>query len=168
MFTITDTLISWLKDAHAMEQAAICILDMQSKRLGHYPRMEAKVVEHLEVTRRQAELVKSCLRRYDADMSVWRDFMGRYTGAMNALATSAALGDEAVKAYVADYAFENMEIATYRILVATANFVGDYETQKVCEEILSQEQEMASWLGQELIVMTQAFLSERFPFIGMT
>jgi ferritin-like metal-binding protein YciE len=92
--------------------------------------MEAKVVEHLKVTRRQAELVKSCLQRYDADASAWRDFMSRYTGAMNALATSAALGDEAAKAYVADYAFANMEIATYRILIATANFIGDYEKRR--------------------------------------
>jgi hypothetical protein len=33
--------------------------------------------------------------------------MSRYTGAMNALATSAALVGEAVNAYVADYAFAN-------------------------------------------------------------
>jgi hypothetical protein len=36
-----------------------------------------------------------------------KGFMSRYTGAMNALATSAALVGEAVNAYVADYAFAN-------------------------------------------------------------
>lgn len=73
MATTTDTLIAWLKDAHAMEQSAINILEKQSKRLEHYPRMEAKVKEHLEVTRHQAELVKSCLKRYDADTSTMKD-----------------------------------------------------------------------------------------------
>lgn len=159
MFTVTNILIPWLRDAHAIEQAAISILEMQSKRLERYPRMEAKVIEHLEVTRRQAELVKSCLQRHNADTSPLQDSMGRFVGAMNALTTSAVIGDEAVKANIADYAFENMEIATYRLLIATANFVGDHETQTICEEILSQEQEMANWLGQEMIVMTRAFLN---------
>jgi len=43
--------------------SAISILEKQSTRLQHYPRMEAKVKEHLEVTRWQAEQVESCLKR---------------------------------------------------------------------------------------------------------
>lgn len=83
--------------------------------------------------------------------------MARFTGTMNALGSSAA-GDEAVKAHLADYAFEHMEIASYRILIATTKHVGDVQTQRVCEEILSQEEEMANWLGQELEGTTQAYL----------
>jgi ferritin-like metal-binding protein YciE len=158
MFAVTDILISWLKDAHAMEQAAISILEMQSKRLRHYPRVEAKVIEHLEVTREQAKQVKSCLQRHNADTSAMKDLMGRFTGGMNALVTNAAMGDEAVKAGIADYAFENMEIVTYRTLIATANLAGDDETRKICEEILGQEQEMADWLGREMAAITHTFL----------
>jgi ferritin-like metal-binding protein YciE len=158
MFTATNILISWLRDAHAIEQTAITILEMQSKRLEHYPRIEAKWAEHLEVTRRQAERVRACLQRHDADASALMDLTGRFTGAMNALVTGAALGDEAVKAAVAEYAFENMEIATYRTLIATADFVGDHETRRICEEILDEEQEMATWLGREMVAMTQIFL----------
>jgi ferritin-like metal-binding protein YciE len=162
MFTSIDVLTSWLRNAHAMEQAAISILEMQSKHLNHYPRIKAKVVEHLEVTRRQAEMVKSCLQRRGAATSVMKDLTGRFTGGMNALATDVSWGDEAVKAGIADYAFENMEIATYQTLITTANFVGDHETQKICEEILSEEQEMADWLGREMVALTQAFLGGRF------
>jgi ferritin-like metal-binding protein YciE len=158
MATNTDTLITWLKDAHAMEQSAINILEKQSTRLEHYPRMKQKVDEHLEVTRRQAELVKSCLRHYSADTSSVKDLMGRFTGMMNALGSGVA-SDEAVKAHIADYAFEHMEIACYRTLIATAKHVGDLQTQRVCEEILSQEEEMANWLGQELEGMTQTYLT---------
>src|SRR5215212_737178 len=122
MATATENLISWLKDAHAMEQSAISILGKQSTRLQHYPRMEAKVKEHLEVTRRQAEQVESCLKRHDTDTSATKDLMGRFTGTMNALGSSTA-GDEAVKAHMADYAFEHMEIASYRILITAAKRV---------------------------------------------
>jgi ferritin-like metal-binding protein YciE len=153
----TDTLVAWLKDAHAMEQSAISILEKQSTRLQHYPRMEAKVKEHLEVTRRQAELLEGRLQYYAADTSSVKDLMGRFTGTMNALGSSTA-GDEVVKAHMADYAFEHTEIASYRILIAAAKRLNDLQTQRVCEEILSQEEEMANWLGQELEGMTQAYL----------
>jgi Domain of unknown function (DUF892) len=102
--------------------------------------------------------VKSCLQRHNADTSAMKDLMGRFTGGMNALVTNAAMGDEAVKAGIADYAFENMEIVTYRTLIATANLAGDDETRKICEAILGQEQEMADWLGREMAAITHTFL----------
>jgi ferritin-like metal-binding protein YciE len=153
----TDIVITWLKDAHAMEQSAINILDKQSKRLEYYPRMEAKVKEHLEVTRLQAELLEGRLQYYGADTSSVKDLMGRFTGMMNALGSSVA-SDEAVKASIADYAFEHMEIACYRTLIAATKHLNDLQTQRVCEEILSQEEEMAHWLGQELEGVTQSYL----------
>lgn len=162
MFTSIDVFTTWLRNAHAMEQAAIGILETQTKHLEHYPRIEAKIVEHLEVTHRQAERVKSCLQRHAASTSVLTDLTGRFTGGINALVTDMSWGDEAVKASIANYAFENMEIATYQTLITTANFVGDHETQKICEEILSEEQEMADWLAREMVAMTQAFLGSRF------
>ena len=158
MATATENLINWLKDAHAMEESAISIAEKQSKRLENYPRMKAKVDEHLEVTRRQADSVTSCLERYNAGTSTTKDVMGRFTGVMNTLGSSVA-GDEVMKAHMADYAFEHLEIASYRILIAAAKRVGDLQTQRVCEEILSQEEEMANWLGQELEEMTQTYLT---------
>jgi ferritin-like metal-binding protein YciE len=159
MATHTDTLVAWLKDAHAMEQSAINILETQSRRLEHYPRMKAKVIEHLEVTRRQADMVHSCLRRHNADTSSIKDLMGRFTGMMSSLGSSLA-SDEVVKAHMADYAFEHLEIASYRMLITAAKHVGDVQTQQICEEILSQEKEMASWLEQELDGMTKDYLNK--------
>lgn len=159
MVVIENSLITWLADAHAMEQAAIGILEMQSKRLAHYPRIEAKVIEHLEVTRQQAKRVESCLRRYNAQSSDVKDFMGRYAGVMNAVMLSAAVGDEAIKASIANYAFENMEIGTYQVLIATASYAGDDETRTICEEILGQEKEMANWLAKEMANTTRMWLN---------
>lgn len=56
------------------------------------------------------------------------------------------VGDEVLKGALASYTFEHMEIASYRILSATAEEAGDIETQRVCEGILREEEAMAEWL----------------------
>ena len=66
--------------------------------------------------------------------------------------------DEIVKGAMASYVFENMEIASYVTLIAAAREVGDAETQRVCEQILAQEEAMAQWVLDNLPEVTQAFL----------
>jgi ferritin-like metal-binding protein YciE len=52
-----------------------------------------------------------------------------------------------------------MEIASYRILIATAEECGDAETRRVCEENLAEEEAMAKWLEDNLSDVTRAYLS---------
>lgn len=47
--------------------------------------------------------------------------------------------DEVVKGATAGYAFENVEIATYTVLIAAAEAFGDDETATACQAILKQE-----------------------------
>jgi ferritin-like metal-binding protein YciE len=56
------------------------------------------------------------------------------------------------------YVFENVEIATYTVLIAAAKAAGDKQTQAACEQILPQEEAMANWLLQHLPELTEAFL----------
>ena len=44
-----------------------------------------------------------------------------------------------MKGSLAGYTFEQMEIASYRILIAAADYVGDDETKAVCQRILDDE-----------------------------
>ena len=46
--TQKDTLITWLRDAHAMENHTIELLERQAGRLGEYPDFQRRVREHLE------------------------------------------------------------------------------------------------------------------------
>jgi ferritin-like metal-binding protein YciE len=69
------------------------------------------------------------------------------------------VGDEVLKGSIASYAFEAMEIVSYRILVSTARQVGDNETARVCEEILRDEEAMADWLQNNIPTLTQQYLS---------
>lgn len=53
-------------------------------------------------------------------------------------------GDEVVKGAMAGYVFENMEIASYTVLIAAAQAAGDEQTENVCRQIIAQEHAMAA------------------------
>ena len=153
----TDNLLDWLRDAHAMEQQAEQMLKGQASRLENYPKLKARIEEHITETIGQRELLEGCIERLGGSPSVLKDLAGK------AMAFGQAMGgmvfpDEVVKGAMAGYVFENMEIATYKVLIAAAEAVGDVETRAVCERILPQEQAMADWLLEHLPEVTQAFL----------
>lgn len=66
--------------------------------------------------------------------------------------------DEAVKGAMAGYVFEQMEIASYTVLIAAADQAGDVDTRAICQHILAQERAMASWLLDRLPAITARFL----------
>jgi hypothetical protein len=68
------------------------------------------------------------------------------------------MSDEVVKGAIAGYVFENVEIATYTILIAAAEQAGDTETQRACEQIIQEERAMAEWLLVHLPSVTKQFL----------
>lgn len=152
-----ETLLEWLRDAHAMEHQAIEILENQANRIENYPELQRKVQKHLEQSRQQAEQVKGCIERLGGDTSSIKKGMGKFMGNVAALTNSAA-GDEVVKNGIADYAFEHFEIASYRALIGAADALGEDEIQRVCEDILQQEEAMAQWLEEHLPQVTQDHL----------
>ena len=52
-----------------------------------------------------------------------------------------------------------MEIASYRILVATARRLGDEDAVRTLSGILQQEQAMADWLAAHMDQLTNDFLT---------
>src|SRR3546814_12860689 len=75
-----------------------------------------------------------------------KDLAGRLTAFGQAM-SGLFVSDEVVKGSMASYTFEHMEISAYRSLIAAAEAVGDQQTKQVCQEILAEEEAMASWLG---------------------
>ncbi len=74
------------------------------------------------------------------------------------------VGDEVVKGLLATYTFEHMEIASYKILIAASEKLGDVETKRVLEEIVREEEEMAKWLEARLSPITLQYLGrEEMP-----
>jgi ferritin-like metal-binding protein YciE len=152
-----DHLLSWLRDAHAMEQQAETMLSATIGRLQHYPDLRRKLEQHLEETKRQQQLVNDCISRLGGDNSAVKDAMGKMV-AMGQGLSGLFVDDEVIKASLASYTFEQMEIASYRILVAGAEAVGDVTTAAVCTRILKEEEAMAAWLEQQMPNLVRAFL----------
>jgi ferritin-like metal-binding protein YciE len=154
-----NMLLKWLRDAHAMESSAEQILEKQVKRTKDHPELHNRISQHLDETRSQKKRVMQCIERLDGDTSTLKEMVGKFSGAMQAFGAAGA-DDELVKACISDYAFESMEIASYRSLIATAEAYNEPEIRKVCEEILAEEIEMANWLENNITEVTRMHLSK--------
>ncbi|OLU27331.1 hypothetical protein BVH03_14000 [Pseudomonas sp. PA15(2017)] len=158
MATKAENLLSWLRDAHAMEQQAEQMLKAQAERLEHYPKLKTRIEQHIEETQGQRESLEGCLERLGEKPSMLKDIAGKLT-AFGQAAGGSVMSDEVIKGAMSGYVFENLEIASYTVLIAAAKAAGDRETQRVCEIILPQEEAMAEWIRDHLPELTDAFLT---------
>jgi ferritin-like metal-binding protein YciE len=154
-----DMLIAWLNDAHGMENALIQILEHQIKDAKDYPQVQAKLEQHLEQTRRHADLVKGCVEALGGKTSAVKTGLASLFGQVQAVSTGAAQ-DELVKNALADYAAENFEVASYTALIQAATALGDQHTAQVCQQILQEDEAMARWLQQNLPTLVQQTLQQ--------
>ncbi|MBX9462629.1 MAG: DUF892 family protein [Aquamicrobium sp.] len=158
MTTIDDTINQWLRDAHAMEEQAEQMLESQSSRIENYPELAARIKRHLEETQSQLERLERCLERRGAATSAMKDLTAKASAMMQGLSSMMA-GDEVMKGALASYAFEQFEIASYRILITAAETAGDIETARLCEEICREEEAMAADLADMIPELTRSYLT---------
>lgn len=152
-----ERLLQWLRDAHAMEEQAETMLSRTAQRIENYPLLKSKLEEHLGQTQRQAARVEECIQRLNGEASSLKDTGGSVMGFAQAV-SGAVAGDEVMKAALASYTFEHMEIASYKMLAEAVEEAGEPEIRQVCEEILGEEEAMAEWLKHNLPSTTQQFL----------
>jgi ferritin-like metal-binding protein YciE len=157
MATAEERLMEWLRDAHAAEEQAETMLSGMASRIENYPQLKARLEQHLQETTRQAELVRGCIERRGGSTSMIKD-AGAKMIAMGQAMSGMFVGDEVMKGTIASAAFEAMEISSYRILIATAEQVGDQETKRVCEQILREEEAMLDWLNKNAPSLTKQYL----------
>src|SRR5688572_26415682 len=157
MASAEERFMEWLRDAHAAEEQAKTMLSGMARRIENYPQLKARIEQHIRETERHAELVRGCIERRGSSTSTVKD-TGAKMIAMGQAMSGLFVGDEVMKGSIASAAFEAMEIASYRILIATAEQVGDLEAKRVCEEILRDEEAMAEWLKQNVASLTQQYL----------
>lgn len=152
-----DHLLDWLRDAHAMEEQAETMLKGMEGRLEHYPELRARITQHVQETRHQAERLRHCIQDLGGDTSLLKDWTGKFMATMQGF-SGAMASDEVVKGTMFSYAFEHMEIAAYRNLIAAAQILGETQTAQVCQSILEEEIAMASWLETHMNDVVAQFL----------
>jgi ferritin-like metal-binding protein YciE len=158
MSNTEERLLQWLRDAHAMEMQAEQMLSGLAGRIKSYPQLKKKIESHERLTRDQAQRIKGCIERLGGDTSLLKDAAAKFL-AMGQGFSGLFAGDEVIKGSLASYTFEQMEIASYEIIIAAAEEFGDPKTAKVCEEILAEEEEMAEWLLENIGPLTREYLN---------
>ena len=158
--TEQQAILSWLKDAHALEVGALPTLQHHADAAQDYTEVREKLLQHADKTRRHAELIEGCITRLGGHPSALKEAVGSAMGKVTGLA-NLPTKDPVIKNALGDYAAENFEIASYKSLIAGAEKIGDTETANVCRQILEDEEEMAGWLGGHIPTMTQQFLDKQ-------
>lgn len=149
--------LDWLRDAHAMEEQAETMLTTMEGRIEHYPELRARITQHIQETRHQAERLKQCIKQVGGDTSALKDMTGKFMATMQGFSGAMAT-DEVVKGGMFSYAFEHMEIAAYRNLITAATMLGETAIAQICEQILQEEIAMAAWLEEHMASVTTQFL----------
>jgi ferritin-like metal-binding protein YciE len=144
-----EIVVDWLNSAYAMEKGLIPILENHAKDAERHPSVRARVEQHVDETRRHAELVAGCLEQLGEKPSKVRGALSGMAGTLQSFA-SGPFKDEEVKNALTDYATEHFEIASYRALSEAARAIGEEGIAQTCEQIMREEQDMANFLEQNL------------------
>jgi ferritin-like metal-binding protein YciE len=152
-----QTLIAWLRDAHAMERASVDTLDRLADRLVRFPQLAQRFREHWRESVSQVQHIERCLKQLGSDTSTFKDLANRFIGITQAYALT-VVPDEVVKDCLAAYASRHFEIATYVSLGAAALALEEPEVARMCDEHLQQERAMGEWLEQQIPEVTLDFL----------
>lgn len=155
--TALDIYLTGLRNAHALENEALSIMQPQISRLEHYPELLARLKEHVRETETQIKRLETILKEFDEGSSTIKDVGGRIMGGLAALGHSMA-GDEVLKNTLANYAFENYEIAAYKSLIALADATKQSAHVKLLEQSLGEEIAMASFIENHIEDTTLKFL----------
>jgi ferritin-like metal-binding protein YciE/ElaB/YqjD/DUF883 family membrane-anchored ribosome-binding protein len=152
-----EHLVDWLRDAYAMEEQALKMMQGMLSRLEHYPALEARLRAHVDETQGQAERIRECLHQLGTDTSAIKTTVSSFVGAMQALSGIPA-SDEVIKGVVFSHGFEQWEAANYRVLIATAERAGEPQIRSVLEGILREEEAMAAWFVENTPAILNTYL----------
>ena len=156
--TAHDLFVTGLKNAHAMENQALSIMKPQASRIENYPDVEAQLKRHIAETEGQIARLERILDALGEDKSSLKDLALSLAGTFAAVGHTVA-PDEILKNSMANFAFENFEIAAYKSLLALAEASGNEAAIADLELNLEEEIAMAEWLDENIETVTLKFAS---------
>ncbi len=153
-----DIFVDGLRNAHAMEKQALSIMEPQLKRLQHYPEVSAMLDQHIRETEGQLARLDEILAGLAEGSSALKDMSLSFTGTMAAVTHSMA-SDEILKNSMANFAFENFEIAAYTALITAAQEAGATSAIPLLEQNLAEERRMAALIEDSLSTVTRQYIA---------
>ena len=152
--------VDGLRNAHAMEKQALAMIKPQVNRIENYPELVQRMRQHWSETEGQISRLETLLGQLGESPSALKDTVMSVMGGAAVLGHTPA-GDEILKDSIANFAFENYEIAAYTSLIALASASGHAEAIAPLEQTLSEEEDMAAFLEQNLAPVTAKFVALR-------
>ena len=154
-----DHLTNWLNTLYGIEQSLVRVLQNHARDAQDHPEIRRRLEKHLNETQLHADRVKQCLDILGTKPSTAKAMLGNFIGMVEGASTG-MFRDELMKNFIADYAMEHFEIASYRAAIAAAEELGEPEVARICREILEQEEAMAHWLLEQIPDVTRTTLRQ--------
>ena len=149
--------VTGLRNAHALENQALELMNRQVERIENYPEIKQRLERHIQETHEQIARLDRILEGLNETRSMVKDNALSFMGNMAAIAHTAAQ-DEILKNSIANFAFENFEIASYKSLIELAKDTGNESATQPLQQTLSEEEAMAGWIDQHLPEVTSTYL----------
>jgi ferritin-like metal-binding protein YciE len=137
----SETLDSYVADAHALEEQSIQLLERGVEMAGD-PALARIYKDHLKESREHARLIEDRLDAMGESRSAVKD-AGLRLGGLSWSLFFKAQGDTSAKLAAFVYAVEHLEIAGYELLRRVAQRAGDAATVQLAVGILADERDMA-------------------------
>ncbi len=156
--TIQEQLVTYLKDAHALEQMSLQMTEAAAKATDD-PVLKELFEHHHEETEEHERLIRQRLEAYDESTSKLKDLGGRFAAmgkGVGAMGPSDTPGRLARDGYVQ----EHTEIAAYELLSRVADRAGDVDTAQAARRILENERETAEKIASNWDHATDLALRE--------
>lgn len=155
-----ENLLSWLRDAHAIEEQAERLFSGQSTRLKDYPELSRLLLAEVNISQDNQRLLSIRIQQLlGGGSSVLKDAAGKLM-AMGQNFIGTLMADEQVKGVLSLYTLTHLGIGSYTILIKAADAAGDIETKNLCKTILLQYKSRTMWLERYLQEITAWFLEK--------
>jgi ferritin-like metal-binding protein YciE len=142
---IQEQLVKYLTDAHAIEEQALQQLRL-APRIAGDPELAGIFRRHLAETEQHEALVRNRLEAHGAGPSKLKDLTMRAGGVGFAL-FARFQPDSPGKLTAHAFSYEHFELASYELLLRTAEGAGDTETAEAARRIRDEERGMGERLA---------------------
>lgn len=155
---IEKQLVKYLNDAHAMEMQSMTMLEKAIEIAGDL-QLAQLYRGHLNDTRDHERFVKQRLEAMGESPSTAKNLAAK-VGATGLGMFAQAMPDTPAKLAAVAFAYENFEVASYKLLRGVAEHAGDEETISLCDHVLPVEEQAAALIAENLDLALQRSLEE--------
>jgi ferritin-like metal-binding protein YciE len=157
---VRSVYLAGLRDAHAVEHQALALMDRQIDHLENYPEVAQRLRAHRVETEHQIKRLDEILDGLGEDHSTIKDATLGLVGNLAALGHTFA-PDAILKNSMANFAFENYEVASYKALIAVAESGGFSSAVPLLKATLKEELAMAQFCDEALPGIVEKYLRLR-------